>query len=423
MKLFFTLIITLCYSFATAQTARPKPKEIPAVKGHLLGAALNYTKFEGFKSYVPGLSVFYRKGIVPHLDFSIRSSVMATHYNKVVVSSLNHFIGELEAQGHVMLFRNGKLLNPYLTAGIGIGRYSKSIAPYAPLGVGLEMNINSNFYVFLQSNYRYSFNASRLDNSMVYSLGVAVNMQLLRKNKVVPPRVDSDGDGVADNKDECPGVAGLPRFKGCPDTDGDGIKDSKDQCPTVPGVARYKGCPVPDKDNDGVNDEEDKCPTVPGTAKYKGCPVPDTDGDGLDDEQDKCPHTKGPVSNQGCPEVKAEVKKKLEFAATAILFDAEKATIRKSSYDLLDEIVGILEDYKDHKLFLDGHTDNSGDPAKNMELSRQRAEAVKAYLVDKRIDAERVIVKWHGDTQPKVDNETAENRMQNRRVEMDLRTE
>ena len=53
----------------------------------------------------------------------------------------------------------------------------------------------------------------------------------------------------------------------------------------LPGVA-----PIPDTDKDGINDEEDKCPTVAGLARYQGCPLVDTDGDGVPDEEDKCPN-------------------------------------------------------------------------------------------------------------------------------------
>ena len=51
------------------------------------------------------------------------------------------------------------------------------------------------------------------------------------------------------------------------DTDGDGINDDVDKCPNVAGIAKYDGCPIPDSDGDGINDELDKCPDQPGTAK------------------------------------------------------------------------------------------------------------------------------------------------------------
>ena len=87
------------------------------------------------------------------------------------------------------------------------------------------------------------------------------------------------------------------------DSDNDGISDNMDKCPTVAGIAKYDGCPIPDTDKDGVNDEEDKCPSEAGLAKYAGCPIPDTDKDGINDEEDKCPTIAGVRENGGCPAI------------------------------------------------------------------------------------------------------------------------
>lgn len=406
-------------------STQPARKKQPAVKDHLLGGAVTLSDYtatlNGLGHAAPGLSIIYQKGLLPHLDFSGRFNGILSPYNKVKPSSVNRAIPELEASVQLKAFVNGRTLNPFLAAGLGAGRYSGSAAPFGALGPGLEVNTGGKVYLMVQAAYRLSFRQSRLDNNLFYSAGLLLNLR--SPSSIEKSRPDTDGDGVEDHKDLCPDIAGPPRFKGCPDTDGDGIQDSKDQCPDVPGIARYKGCPPPDKDKDGVSDEEDKCPDVPGLAKYKGCPPPDTDGDGLNDEEDKCPRTKGPASNNGCPLVKQEVKKMLDFAATAIHFDANKAKIRKESYALLDQIVAVLEEYKDHKLFLEGHTDNSGTPARNMELSRERAAAVKKYLTGKGIDESRIDVKWFGDTRPRTGNDTPEQRAQNRRVEMDLRPE
>ncbi len=108
---------------------------------------------------------------------------------------------------------------------------------------------------------------------------------------------DTDGDGIADKNDACPTVAGLAQFSGCPDTDGDGVPDKDDKCPTVAGLTSLMGCP--DADGDGIADGDDSCPTVAGLAEFGGCP--DTDGDGIPDKDDKCPTEAGPLSNNGCP--------------------------------------------------------------------------------------------------------------------------
>lgn len=91
------------------------------------------------------------------------------------------------------------------------------------------------------------------------------------------------------------------------DTDGDGVPDEKDQCPaTLPGVkVTADGCPI-DSDGDGVADYLDQCPGTPKGvfADNKGCPL-DTDGDGVADYLDKCPSTPmgTNVDGSGCPVV------------------------------------------------------------------------------------------------------------------------
>ena len=77
--------------------------------------------------------------------------------------------------------------------------------------------------------------------------------------------------------------------------------DASDKCPNQPGIAKYNGCPIPDTDGDGVNDEQDLCPQMAGLASAMGCP--DTDGDGVSDDKDKCPKTPGIADNLGCPEL------------------------------------------------------------------------------------------------------------------------
>ncbi|RYZ44736.1 MAG: OmpA family protein, partial [Sphingobacteriales bacterium] len=244
------------------------------------------------------------------------------------------------------------------------------------------------------------------------------------------PPPDKDGDGIVDSLDKCPEVKGTTATNGCPDRDNDGIADGDDLCPDQPGGMATKGCP--DRDNDQVADKDDLCPDVAGEARYKGCPdtdgdgvpdnedkcvdkagpaaqqgCPDTDNDGIPDNEDKCPTVAGTRANGGCPEVKEEVRKRLAFAATAIQFETGKATIKKQSFKLLDEIVGILNEYGDYKMTIDGHTDNVGKPAKNLELSKARAASVKNYFVSKGIADDRIETDGHGDTQPKASNKTA----------------
>lgn len=233
---------------------------------------------------------------------------------------------------------------------------------------------------------------------------------------------DQDGDGILDKDDECPAVAGPVENKGCPwgDRDNDGILDKDDKCPDVAGPAANNGCPWEDKDKDGVLDKDDKCPTVAGPKENAGCPWPDTDGDGVLDKDDKCPKVKGTAANNGCPEVTTEVIKKLNDFSKSILFDSSKATIKAESNDKLEEIVKVMNEYSNANFKLEGHTDSTGNVVKNLQLSKDRAAAVKDYLIAKGIDANRLSSEGYGVTKPIASNKTVAGRAENRRVEIIL---
>jgi outer membrane protein OmpA-like peptidoglycan-associated protein len=229
---------------------------------------------------------------------------------------------------------------------------------------------------------------------------------------------DRDGDGITDAEDACPDLAGVANFRGCPDTDGDGIPDNDDRCPREPGTVANLGCPVRDRDGDGIPDAEDACPDQRGGAAMRGCP--DTDGDGLADKDDRCPDKAGPIANKGCPEIKAEDKAKLERAIKLVQFQTGKATLLTSSYNVLDEVVSVMNQYPEYSLNISGHTDNVGDDKMNQNLSERRAKSCYDYLVSKGVNAARMEYAGYGETRPKTTNATAAGREQNRRVEFEL---
>ena len=270
-------------------------------------------------------------------------------------------------------------------------------------------------------------------------------------DKITKGCPDADSDGIPDKEDKCPSIAGLLKYNGCPipDTDGDGLNDEEDKCPTLKGIAKYAGCPVPDADNDGITDEKDKCPnekgpvcnegcpstdcdgdgvvnekdkcpSVKGDPKYDGCPIPDTDGDGINDEEDKCPSLSGVAANNGCPEIKKEVVEKMNYAAKRIQFQQAKATLLPQSLKILNEVAQVLTENPDLKLFIEGHTSNQGNYDMNMKLSDDRAAAVRSYLILKGIGEERLSSEGYGPNKPIADEKTLAGRALNRRVELKL---
>jgi len=237
---------------------------------------------------------------------------------------------------------------------------------------------------------------------------------------------DTDGDGMHDGIDKCIDKAGTAEFEGCPDTDGDGITDTDDRCPNEKGLKEDKGCPKKDSDNDGVLDENDKCPNVAGSKSMNGCP--DSDGDGIADNADRCPQVRGAASNAGCPVVVAEpvidkvqVEQELNFNAKSINFESGSDVIKTSSYGVLDNIVGIMGKYPKASFSIEGHTDSQGNDANNLSLSQRRAIAVVNYFMKKGVVGSRISAAGFGETQPIADNNTADGRATNRRVEIRLK--
>lgn len=106
-------------------------------------------------------------------------------------------------------------------------------------------------------------------------------------------------------------------------------------------------------------------------------------------------------------------------ATQGILFATNSARIRPESTPTLEEIARALREHPDLRLGIEGHTDSDGEEAHNQTLSEQRAESVKAYLVDKhRIAPERLQPAGFGESRPVSDNRSPEGRQQNRRVEL-----
>lgn len=104
--------------------------------------------------------------------------------------------------------------------------------------------------------------------------------------------------------------------------------------------------------------------------------------------------------------------------ALYINFDTDKATIRADGKPTVEEIAKLLKNDGGLKLAIAGHTDDSGNAARNEALSRQRAEAVVQYLVRAGIDAGRLRAAGHGATRPLADNKDEAGRAKNRRVEL-----
>lgn len=280
-------------------------------------------------------------------------------------------------------------------------------------------------------------------------------------------------DGICSSVDKCPNEAGEAWADGCPmdnpDVDGDSLcapwvteknmleqfKDfchGLDKCPVEAGPEWNKGCPAedPDPDKDGLCSPwvtkqkmleqfadickgKDRCEDEAGPEWNYGCPSdedPDPDQDGVCSEWvttrkltkqfenvctgiDRCPDVSGD-DGHGCPKKAAE---KLD----GVTFKSGKATLESNAKKILKSIAKKLnevDEYKDLQIVIQGHTDNVGKEAKNMKLSKQRAEAVMKELTKAGVKKSRIKAIGLGPTCPVDDNSTAEGREMNRRIEM-----
>lgn len=176
-----------------------------------------------------------------------------------------------------------------------------------------------------------------------------------------------------------------------------------------------------DADKDGVMDCNDKCIDVVGVARYNGCPIPDTDGDGVNDEEDNCPSLAGPVSNHGCPLVDQSTQSKVDMMTKNIAWTTSRGyTIATKSNKSLDQIASMLTADPNLKVTVAAYTDNVGSDEDNKTLSQSRADAVKAYLVNKGVKDTQITATGYGEEQPIADNGTAAGRTKNNRVEIKL---
>lgn len=132
---------------------------------------------------------------------------------------------------------------------------------------------------------------------------------------------------------------------------------------------------------------------------------------------------------QPAPEVKAAPKpepvkpkpvaEKVTFAAD-VLFDFDKSVVKPEGKSKLDDLSGKVRGVNLEVVIAIGHADSIGSDAYNQKLSVRRAESVKAYLVSKGIEANRIYTEGKGEKQPVADNKTREGRAKNRRVEIEV---
>ena len=137
--------------------------------------------------------------------------------------------------------------------------------------------------------------------------------------------------------------------------------------------------------------------------------------------QDKCPTEPGKRSSRaekfGCPSLIEEGPNGSITLLKPIEFETGRATIKPISYPIMDDVVDLMKERPSLRIGVYGHTDSKGIPANNLKLSKDRAAAVRSYLLGKGVAASRLESEGFGQTKPVATNDTEDGRSKNRRVE------
>lgn len=370
----------------------------------------------------PGIGLNFNKQISEYLNlsFSLNGSFTDTAYTNQILEE-KRLLTDLNTSINAYLVSDKKIVRPYFSAGFGVTNFHSKTSAVFPLGAGADLKISKEVFFRLQGQYltqAFSDFIPRVAWGVSIFGVISKNTKPKRADRVENIIVsktsrslkDKDRDGIPDDQDECPEIAGIIALNGCPDLDGDGIADKYDDCPSVFGIEKYNGCPIPDRDQDGVNDEEDYCPDVPGHKNNNGCLVPQQE---IHLDSNSVLNSNSTTQNRIIP---FEISEVIDALAKKIHFKTGSATLEENSYSALDTLVSLINELDDFSIIIEGHADNSGSAAANLILSNDRAKAVKHYLINKGILRLRLESKGFGDTQPIDSNQTEEGRRNNRRV-------
>jgi outer membrane protein OmpA-like peptidoglycan-associated protein len=418
---------------------------------------------------------FLRYGILSNLqgEFGV-----GTGYIKGVLYRTNIFPVDYRLVYSPLSFER---INPYVYAGAGVLRYDvekvppdapanseyRGWAPFIPAGAGIQFLTTENVAWELQGGYNHTFSdklnqvETGVDDAYwTFSAGITVigeggtadrdgdgltkdeeeALGTDRKNadtdgdglsdgaevktyNTNPLKADSDGDGLSDSQE-------LNTYRTDPnkaDTDGDGINDGQEVTKTMTDPLKA------DTDGDGLSDGQE-------VNTYKTDPLKvDTDGDGLSDADELNRYKTNPLSvdtDSGTvrddveiargtnplditDDVKPEIK--VEVGAAIILdgvmFETGKAEITAVSDSVLQQAYNTLFQNPDITVEIRGYTDNAGQKKKNLKLSQDRADAVKAWLVNKGINEARIASVGFGSENPIAPNTTKDGKAKNRRIE------
>ncbi|PHQ25218.1 hypothetical protein CLH62_12795 [Marinobacter guineae] len=289
--------------------------------------------------------------------------------------------------------------NPYVSMGAGHADFGTDTSGVRTAGsnhdetrvnVGTGFRYNVSDAVSLRGDLRefHGIDESTFDTQVSLGISLAFTRTIAQ---AAPEPVDSDGDGVPDSRDQCPGTpAGTTvDSTGCePDADRDGVIDSRDDCPNTPRGAEVdsRGCEL-DSDFDGVVNSQDLCPNTAAGAE---------------------------VDETGCE----GIVETIETFTIEVQFPTDSSVIGNAFDSEIRRVADFLKENPETIVEIAGHSDSRGAADYNRALSQRRAEAVAERLTGPLgVDPSKVNAVGYGEEAPIASNDTVDGRAANRRVE------
>jgi outer membrane protein OmpA-like peptidoglycan-associated protein len=211
-----------------------------------------------------------------------------------------------------------------------------------------------------------------------------------------------------------------------------GFFDPRPAAPAVAAAAPPTAPKPSDRDGDGLQDPQDRCPDEPedadGFEDEDGCPDPDNDRDGVVDRMDKCPSQAEVVNavddEDGCPdEGLIELVGDRIVLEERVLFDTERARVKTAGRKHLAAIVELWKQHPEWtSVTIEGHADVRGPERFNDWLSGERAQRVRAALMELGMPEAMIVTRSYGESKPRDSAGTDEGHQQNRRVEFVIAT-
>lgn len=401
-------------------------------------------EYTNFSNFDPGISIGAHAYIAKWLNVSLNSAFVPEVQNYILSegvttsTSLVDVNTLLQFKSNGTIFKEEAFFAPYISVGFGLNSASNNLRLYAPGAFGIRFRINKNLSFQVESMYKLPVGGGETNfQHVAHTAGLVFALPGAKKEEDPKPE-------TKDPVDEAPETAENDIFV---DTDGDGIPDKDDNCPDEKGLIMYFGCPPEDQveedpgegdigvaqnDNTNENDLSNQGSTTYDNDVNDPSQNDGDDGMGFGDDGNSSDiltggDSAGPkfLDDGNDPTPSGNLSEEdIDFIANAfdkIFFKPGSNELTDSSLPVLDKIADILNRNPDRGLQVMGHTDNLGSKKKNQALSVMRAHTVKYYLVyQKGVKLSRISSDGYGPAQPIADNNTAEGRKQNRRVEFKL---